>query len=125
MTFVETFAPYVLHGLQWEDKHRSVQRMFERQWGHLREAVLFCVRHHDSQHTPAAQKQARRHFTEYALAVQEVWYPLPPLEQAHIAMPHYNTVRHACWRQPQSLFQILYPGRYVNSVMCRPLTDWL
>lgn len=85
MTFVETFAPYVLHGLQWEDKHRSVQRMFERQWGHLREAVLFCVRHHDSQHTPAAQKQARLHFTEYALAVQEVWYPLPPLEQAHIA----------------------------------------
>lgn len=72
MTFVETFSPFLLYNLPWEDKDKRIQSMFERQWGNLRRAVLFCLRHHQGQHTPANLQNARHHFEQYAFAVQEV-----------------------------------------------------
>ena len=75
MTFVETFSPFILYELQWDEADLAVRKMFERQWGHLREAVLFCLRHQAGQHTMSGQRAAKYHFQEYALAVQEVCLP--------------------------------------------------
>jgi len=73
MTFVETFSPFLLFRLPWKSEDKEVRDMFERQWGNLRKAVLFCLRHHPGQHTPAQLRKTKKQFEAYAFAAQEVW----------------------------------------------------
>ena len=72
MAFVETFSPFILFKLSWKPADKDVQNMFERQWRNLRQAVLFCLRHHPGQHTPEQLRKAKRQFENYAFAAQEV-----------------------------------------------------
>ena len=72
MTFVETFSPYILHGLPWRPEHQHIQEVFERQWGLLRRIVLFCLRHHEGQHTPARLDQVQAHLDSYGASITEV-----------------------------------------------------
>lgn len=73
MTFVETCSPFLLLNLPWKPEDKDVKTMFERQWGSLRRAVLFCLRQQDCRHhTPERLARARRDFEEYAFAAQEV-----------------------------------------------------
>lgn len=76
MTFIETCSPFLLFDLPWKPEDKEVQQMFERQWGRLRRAVLFCLRQqHAGHHSPARLKQAREDFEEYAFAAEEVNCP--------------------------------------------------
>lgn len=76
MTFVETISPFVLYKLPWQPEEAEVKEMFDRQWSNLRQAVLFCLRHHRGQHTPGRLKETKLHFESYAFAAQEVWSPV-------------------------------------------------
>jgi len=72
MTFVETTSPFVLHDLPWRPDEQDIRVMFEKQWGHLRPAVLFCLRHHPGQHTARFLRKTRQHFEKYAFLVEHV-----------------------------------------------------
>lgn len=76
MTFVDTIAPMLLFNLPWKAAELKVRSMFERQWGSLRPAVLFCLRHHQGQHTLQQLQATAGHYRQYARAVQEVGAPL-------------------------------------------------
>ena len=91
MTFVETFSPFILYKLPWQPADKDVQHMFEMQWSNLRQAVIFCLRHHPGQHTPKQLRETKAQFERYAFAVQEVWHSIVSVQASVLSDVHFET----------------------------------
>jgi hypothetical protein len=74
LTFLETYAPFLLHDLPWPDdvNGKQARRRHEELWGCLRPALLFFLRQFKGQHTNAEIFEHQVLFHKFAAAAQKV-----------------------------------------------------